>query len=715
MPFDVSPSDIFGPAPAQDMPRVGRVFLDFETFSKIDLRKTGVHLYAKDPSTEAMMLAYAINRDPVQQWNIWRGDPMPDDLKAVLEDDGMILSAWNAAFEIAIFRHVLGLTIPLERWRCTMVMAMSLSLPGKLEKAGMVMGLPEDKAKMSRGTALIRKFCVPRKPTKMLAHRRADEWTDPDDWKDFLLYNRQDIEAERSIYYRLRRWDMPAHEWRLWHIDQRINERGMPINMRAVREAIKLRNATVQADMARMKVLTGLDNPNSPKQLLPWLRARGYPYLDLKKGHVEQEGAAQDALADDPDGALLGHHPVMRKVLAMRLRTSKASVKKYDVLTAAVEGDGRLRGCFQFCGAGRTWRWAGRRLQPQNLPRPDREFEDEVPELVAALEHVGAEGMALLFSPEQVMKILVALIRPMVQAPRGTVLCDADLNAIENRVLGWLADDTLILQVFEQDRDPYIAFAVYMFNRTYEDLYHDYSVKKDKGPRTIAKPGVLGAGYMLGPGAERENTKTGEIEATGLLGYGRNMGVDLTPEMSEHSVKTFRRTFTGVVQFWDDLMEAVKRVIRTGQPEKVRHLRFDMSGPFLRMHLPSGRCLHYVRPRILPRKTPWGEVRPTVTYENLDKGQWKRVSTHPGKLAENATQAVARDLLAHGLVKAEEAGLETILHVHDQIVTLCAQQGAERDEELAVLIAGMTDRPAWADAKLPLAAAGGLTPVFLKD
>jgi len=708
--------------------------LDFETYSEVDLRDAGASRYARDPSTEVLMLAYGWAEGEIKQWVPAAAEPMPDDLREALHDPYVTLAAWNAPFEWNVMTHTLGIHVPVYRWLDVMALAFSLALPGKLETCGKVIGLPEDKQKDARGKALIRRFCQPRKPTKHMPWTRDTAKTRPEEWQEFLDYNIRDVEAERQIYHRLKRYQMPDHEWRLWHLDQKINNAGIPINIDAVNNAIRIAEDTMAKDMAEMRELTGLQNPNSNQQLLPWLREAGYQFLDLKKGHIERALEDEKNLAEEGVADMLGHHPDLVRVLELRLRVSKASVKKFWALAKATDDDGALRGCHQFAGAGRTWRWSGRRFQPQNLSKPSKGFEkwllDKAPkydlgtgEKLGGLERAKAAFGMLARDVENLpvaefqkkypdtMEALVAAVRPM-QAKAGEVLADADLSAIENVVLGWLARDDKILRVFRQGLDPYIDFATDMFGMTYDEIAAEVE-SGDKSKRTTAKPGVLGCGYMLGKGEPKENKQTGEIEATGLLGYSWNMGVMLTPEMSALSVETFRSKFKRVKAFWYEMEGAVKRVIRHGKPERVGYLYIDMKGPFMRIRLPSGRHLHYMRPKLVKRKMPWGKIKTQVTYQQMEMGQWRRVSTHPGKLVENVVQAVARDLLAHGMMLADEAGIDTRLHVHDQIVATAPEGRAEKVKDL--LIDLMTRLPDWADDKLPLKAAGHTTPIFVKD
>lgn len=698
--------------------------MDYETFSEVDITKAGGDVYARDPSTEILMCAYAFDEEPVKLWVPAEGQPIPSDFKSALTDKTVTKFAWNKPFEYQITKHVLGIDVPHNLWRDPMVLAMSCSFPGSLDKVGKIIGIEEDKQKLSRGKALIRKFCVPRKPTKNKPWVRDSLWTERDDWEEFKAYCVNDVEAERAIWHKLKAYDMPRHEWNYWVLDQLINQAGMPINQEYVDAACRIYDEAVTSYLAEMGNITGLDNPNSPKQILPWLQAQGYVFDDLLKGHVSRAiEMCEDTLKehfDDPQ--VQKEVGELKTVMELRQKSAAASVKKYYALQRATpREDGNLRNCFQFAGAQRTWRWAGRIFQPQNLPRADGVFAMQKGEnpwnysqrlykYCRQLCEMHAEDVSLIYGDPITM--LKSLIRSTVIAPEGYVIIDADLNAIENRVLGWMASDPLILRVFELNRDPYVDFATYMFGQDYDALFAEYKAG-DKTKRTTAKPGVLGCGYMLGAGEERENKKTGEIEATGLLGYAWNMGVKLTHEESQHSVDVFRKTFKEVKNFWYEIEKAALHCVRTGRPVDFRMLRFDIKGPFLRMRLPSGRHLHYYRPRVEPKRTPWGETRDNLTYEGLNTtGQWVRISTHPGKLTENADQAISRDLLAHGMRLAYKEGIDVRAHVHDQILGLAKEDEAE--EKLRILQECMGFGPDWASG-LPLASAGHICKVFLKD
>lgn len=676
---------------------------DFETFSEVDIKKVGGSRYARDPSTEVLMLTVEDSKGQVIQWVPAFGEEVPHRMLNLLLDPTTTKQAWNARFELDIFEHVLGYACPLEEWKCVMVMAASQALPMDLDTAGKVVGLPDELLKMAEGKRLIKKFSGPRKPTKHNPATRVYPADDPEDFRLYLTYNRQDVAAERGVLRRIRKWDMPEHEWHLWRIDQRINQAGIPVNRAMVENAIRIYNDVYADRIAKMKKVTGLDNPNSGQQLLPWLRERGYPWHDLKKGHVKRALDDAEALQFDED---------TEDVLRWRSEISRTSVKKYPALRAALDEDDRLRGCLQFCGAGRTWRWSGRRFQPQNLARPTPEYEHRIHYATDLVEHSFAWAIEQVHDTP--IDLLSSTIRSVVQAPPGWEFQDADLNAIENRVLGWVADCDKILDVFRAGRCPYLAFATYMFHQPYDVLHAEYK-GGNKVKRTIAKPAVLGAGYMLSGGKEKENKKTGEIERTGLWGYADSMGIAMTEQQANDSVVIFRETYVEVVELWWALDRAAREVIRTGGAQRVGRVLFDKSGPYLRIHLPSGRCLHYLRPKLIERPTPWGALRMQVSYEGKDQvtGKWTRITTHPGKITENVVQAIARDLLAHGIQLAHDVhGLRIVLHVHDQIVTMAG--ATESEETLEVLNACLETQPPWA-TDLPLASDGFTDTLFRKD
>lgn len=631
-----------------------------ETFCEESVTEIGADAYSRHPTFEVLMAAYTIDDGPMQQWIPVEGQPMPADLEDALRDPQCLKYAWNKTFEWSILENHLGIHTEHHEWRDPMVLAFTLSFPGKLEKVGPLVGLPMDKRKDARGKALIRKFCGLQKPNKThLKPWRVWPHMAPKEWEEFLEYNRQDVVAETAIWKRIKKYDMPAHEWENWFMDQEINQDGIPVNARLVQNAIEVYESLLADRFKRMREITGLKNPNSQKVILEWLKKNGYPYDDCQKGHIRR---ALDFFKEPPAAWSLdkqveyGKNKELKRVLELRLESAKSSPKKYATLFRHMDvRAGVIRNCFQFAGAGRTWRWSGRAWQAQNLSKPTKDLEKILPSVVRHLEFLDAEALELVY--EKPFDVLSSCVRPVVQAPDGFVFADVDLSAIENRVLGWMSNCHPILDVFKKGQDPYIAFATKLFHKSYEELWHEYKVLGNSLKRTISKPGVLGAGYRLGPGEQHENRKTGEMEATGLLGYAWNMGVrQFTKEDSVLSVDTFRRAYPEVVEFWYAVERAAKKCITTGRAVDCWPVVIDMAGPFMRMRLPSGRYLHYFRPRIKDAKTPWGEVRPTITYEGLnDKKIWGLITTHGGKLTENCWNSDTLILT--------ESGVKTIIEV----------------------------------------------------
>lgn len=697
--------------------------LDFETFCDQDLREVGADVYTRDPSAEVLMGAYQINGSEVRQWAEAEGEDPPSELLEALEDPEVEKWAWNSAFEMNVIRHIWKRPVDVTQWKDTMVLAQLCGFPGQLEKAGPALGLSADKLKIADGKKLMRIFSSPQKSRKKatMGQMVRTHWFDKiDRWEEYLEYNRGDVVTETEIKGILLPYDPGPEEWALWHLDQTINYRGLPINLDMVRNASQLYHESYELGFAYMQMLTGLDNPMSTQQLLPWLQANGYMFDDMLKGHVKQARAYFDQKPEHWDTDQWEEYCAnteLMEVLDLRLELSRTSIKKFDALLRATQpvGNGQhglLRFTLQFAGAPRTARWAGRLFQAQNLPRPEKAYEKNIEIHAANVARLDRESIELIYP--NTFNLLASTIRPAAQAPEGKLFIDADLNAIENRVLGWLARCEKILRVFKLGRDPYVDFATYLFHSDYDTLYAEYKAG-NSAKRTIAKPGVLGCGYMLSAGKVFENRKTGEIEATGLLGYAWDMGVKhFTLTDSELSVQTFRREFAEVKDYWYGIERAAKKAIRTGRRVPFDQIAFDMKGPFLRMELPSGRFLHYYKPRIEKRRAPWGDMKDTITYMGVDdRKQFVRLTTHPGKLTENADQAISRDLLAHGMMLAHRRyGLDIRLHVHDQIVALSDEDNAERD--LARLEECMGEQPKWAP-DLPLGSAGFTSKVFKKD
>ena len=474
--------------------------IDFETFSETDLTKVGSDVYSRDRSTEVLMAAVSLNDSEEEQWIPEEGQDMPRWLDEAMESPDVEKWAWNAPFEMNINRNCLGRPVDIRQWRCTMALAQMCGYPGQLEKAGPAVGLSMDKLKIADGKKLMRKFSMRKKSRKkasMGQMLRTYWYEDIESWEDYLEYNRGDVRAEKAIRKLVLPYGPPEHEWQLWELDQTINQRGLPINLDMVRNASSLYAESYAIGFRQMQELTHLSNPMSTQQLLPWLKGNGYPFDDLKKGHVKQARSYFDRKPDHWDEAQWQEfcwNFDLRDVLDQRLELSRSSIAKFDALLRATvpydDGQhGLLRYTLQFAGAQRTARWAGRIFQPQNLPRPEKKFEKEIEMHAANVATLDRESIELIYP--NTFDLLASTIRPAAQAPEGMMFIDADLNAIENRVLGWLSRCDKILRVFKENRDPYVDFATYLFHQTYEKLIAEYYAG-DGSKRTIAKPGVLG-------------------------------------------------------------------------------------------------------------------------------------------------------------------------------------------------------------------------------
>lgn len=676
--------------------------IDLETKSRIDLRNIGLDVYSRDPSTKVLMAAYRTRcrkrgMGDMKQWFPHLG-PMPNELEDNLLDERVRKIAFNAAFEIGMFNNCLGMNIDHRQWYCTMIMGLACSLPGKLEHLMKVL-LPHrpEFHKDPEGERLIRLFSYP--------NSKATHESHPADWVSYARYNRQDVVAETKAFDILLPYlrDYMEELFDDWHMDYEINQRGMPVDYALVDAANKMYKEVKHEYTERLRELTGLENPNSTAQIQPWLEHRGYPFASIKKDRVKI--AMRDFELDMED--------IAHKALTLRLESTKTSIKKFDKIKQSSVG-GRIRNLYQFLGASRTGRWGGRIVQWQNVPR----IIKEVAKMLDAARDFLLEGdrvnIELFFG--KALNVISSLIRTVVKAPEGRKLVVADLSAIELCVIAWLTDCKYWLKVLAEGKDPYKSFGVHLFNKAYEEL--------TKQERDDSKPAVLGAGYRMG-GGTLKGTYPDQYK-TGLWGYAENMGIRLSRDLSKRAVKIFRDLSPEIKQSWYDYENAAMHCIRTHESVTVGPITFDIMKPFLRVRLPSGRCLFYCRPRIemvtimvgddeTGEEVPW--TKETITFEQTDQKtkQWVRRSTHGGVLIENFVQAIARDILMFGMQNAERAGFETIGSVHDELIT-------EVDENdpflnLDYLIECMTSkkmRPVWAK-DIPIKAAGYESKFYKKD
>lgn len=683
-----------------------RLHLDYESRSVVDLIAAGLHAYARDRTTRVLMAAWAIDDEPVQLWLPHRSPKAPPILRDAMRDPAVEKWAWNVGFEAAITEHTLG--FKATNWRDTMVMALYASLPGSLALAGAALRLPAEDLKDPEGKRLIRLFSMPRKPTEVNPSLFNDWGSHPEDFDKFGRYCIRDVHTERTIYHKLEGIAPPASEWRLWELDQEINHRGVPVDLQFVEAAIEMANAERETLMRKLRQITGLANPKTQSAFLKWAQAHGYPYGDLRKATVER-AIREEAVPPD-----------LVQVMQMRGLVTKTSTAKFDSIIEKTKS-GRIYNMLQFYGASRTGRWGGRDPQPQNLPRPDGRIEGNEERVTEMVRNREIEAITDEFGA--VIPVVSSLVRSSFRARDGHRFFAADLNAIENRVLGWLFDCQSILDVFRQNRCPYLSFAVSMYKQPYEELLHEYKALKIKAKRQNAKPAVLGGGYMLGGGDEVEN-QNGDIVKTGLWGYAEAMGVKMTREEAHAAVRVFREAYPEVVQGWRNLKEAAFDCVRDRTTIRVGPVVFKGEKGLMRVRLPSGRVLHYLYPRIedvkrvfkntLPDGTVQFEPRwvPSLSYEGVDQKtkKWGRTHTHGGKLTENLVQAIARDVLAVGLMRAKRKGFDIVLHVHDEIV--CEVPNSSK-LTIGDLCEAMAAPISWAP-DLPLAAEGHISMIYKK-
>ena len=623
--------------------------IDIESYSSVDLKKCGLHKYAEAKDFQVLLFAYAFDDEPVRVVDLASGEPVPSEVLDALFDPAVIKTAWNAAFETVCLGRYFGRTLDVTQWRCSMVHALYLGLPGALADAGRVVGLSEEQQKMSAGWSLIRYFCIPCKPTRTNGGRSRNlPHHDPAKWDLFKAYCQRDVETEREIALRLSRFPVPDIEWRLWHLDQEMNNTGFLVERRLVEHAVLCDGIVRQQLLGEATRLTGLSNPNSREQLLHWLQEEedDASISDLKKKTVP-------VLLKNTDS------DVVRRVLELRQELAKTSVTKFQAIERSVCADGRLRGLLQFYGANRTGRWAGRLVQVQNLRSPSLRDLDLARNLVIEGEF---DTLEHLFG--NVPDTLSQLIRTAFVAPPGHRLIVVDFSAIEARVVAWLAWCQWRLDVFATHGKIYEASAEQMFKLP------PGSVTKKSPYRQRGKVAELALGYGGG--------------ANALVNMGA-IDMGLAEDELEPIKVAWREANPEVCRLWYALEEAAIQAVGNKGERTVPiaggrgKVRFIYQSGFLFMELPSGRRLAYVKPRIEPedlvRKAPDGGTyvvarAGALTYEGTDQKtkRWTRISTWGGKLLENLTQAIARDCLRESMLAIEAAGYRQITTVHDEIV-----------------------------------------------
>ena len=655
--------------------------IDIETFSSADLSKCGVYKYAEAPDFEILLFGYSADGAPVQVVDLATGETIPDEVVAALTDDTVIKWAFNAQFErICLSRWLrdhgsfdnTGYSIPEDTlgdylnptsWHCTMIWSAYMGLPLSLEGVGAVLGL--DKQKLAEGKDLIRYFCQPCAPTKSNGGRTRNRPEDaPEKWTAFKRYNVRDVEVEMSIQAKLAKFPVPESVWEEYHIDQEINDRGVALDMDLVHQAIEMDTRSRQELLAGMKRLTALENPNSVQQMKQWLSENGLELDSLGKK------AVSEAIKTAP--------PDQREVLLLRQQLAKSSVKKYQAMEKAVCADGRARGMFQFYGANRTGRWAGRIIQMQNLP------QNHLPDLTEARSLVrngDFEAVQMLY--EDVPDTLSQLIRTAFVPKSGYKFIVADFSAIEARVLAWFAGEQWRQDVFANGGDIYCASASQMFK---------VPVEKHGINGHLRQKGKI-AELALGYGGS-----VGALKAMGALEMG------LSEEELPPLVNAWRTSNPNIVRFWWDVDRAAMNAVQKHIDEDVAGITFAYRSGMMFITLPSGRKLTYVKPKIGQNQFG-GDC---ITYEGIGSTKkWERLETYGPKLVENIVQATARDILCYAMRTLQHCFIT--MHIHDELVI-----EASPEVSLDAICEQMGRTPPWAKG-LKLRADGYETDFYKKD
>lgn len=666
--------------------------IDLETYSTISIGAAGSYRYILDPSFEILLFAYSLDGMPVEVIDVASGQVIPLWLKNALKNPLYIKHAYNAAFEWFALSKYLG-WLPPDQWRDTMLHALYCGYPASLDAAGRAMGLPEDKKKLTTGKALIRYFCVPCKPSNANGNRTRNlPRHDPAKWALFKEYNGQDVVTEMEIDHRLSAFPVPAFVQKQWEIDLMMNARGVAADMEMVSGALVI-GATVKSQlMAEARQLSGLDNPNSIKQLARWLTEA--TDSDAEITSVTKETVATMLKQPQPAN--------VQRMLEIRQELGKTSTKKYDALETCIADDGRVRGLLQFYGANRTGRWAGRLVQVQNLPRT---YTHPLPPARQLVKDRNIDGLRLMYG--SINDTLSQLIRTAFVATPGNVLIDADFSAIEARVISWLAGQEWRLEVFRTHGKIYEASASQMFHVPIEKIKKG---NPEYALRQRGKVAELALGYQGGVSAMRR------------MDTGHNLD-DLSDDEVKGIVNRWRETNSMVRDLWNIVDSAAVTVITNGGALTIRSETTDavitlaceldvITGTrYMTILLPSGRKLYYPSPEIGVNR--WGN--PSVSYmgQNQTTKRWERVETYGGKLVENIVQAIARDCLAIAIENLEAQGLHVVFHIHDEVV-IDTPAWADEDTMLETVTKIMTKPIPWAQM-LPLNADGWVDKYFKKD
>lgn len=627
--------------------------IDIETYSSCDLTKSGVYRYAESDDFEVLLFGYAVDGGEVQVVDIASGEKIPSEIIAALTDESVKKFAFNAQFERVCLSRFLGYPkgeyLSPDSWYCTMVWSATLGLPLSLEKVGAVLGLEEQK--LTVGKDLIRYFCKPCEPTATNGGRtRNKPQHAPDKWSLFKAYNKRDVEAEMAIQRKVSAFPVLVEEWENYHLDQRINDLGIALDMDFVDHAISCDEVSSKRAEEKAKSLSGIENPNSPAQLKAWLIEQGQCVESLSKAEVAR-------LLKDASGNV-------EEILRLRQELAKSSVKKYLAMKSVVCADGRARGLIQFYGANRTGRYSGRLIQVQNLP------QNHLSDLESARQAVKVEDISGIERQYgNVSNVLSELIRTAFVPKPGNRFIVADYSAIEARVIAWFAKEDWRIKVFEEGGDIYCASASQMF----------------KVP--VVKNGVNGHLRQKGKIAELALGYGGSVGALKAMGA---TAMGIPEEELKPLVNAWRNSNPHITKFWWAVDRATKYTVSTKRPYECYGLKFSYEKGIFFIQLPSGRRLAYVRPRLGVNN--YGSE--CVTYEGLGgTKKWERIESYGPKFVENIVQATARDILAGAIKRLWYKGYRITMHVHDEVV-LEVQSGESSVEEVSRI---MGETPEWAD------------------
>ena len=663
------------------MAEITSLEIDIESFSSVDLKKCGVYKYAESPDFEILLFGVSVDGGEATVYDLASGDTVPEEIIRALSDDSVIKWAYNASFErvcLSVWlrrnypQHFSSYSIEEDTvrnyldpssWRCSLVWGAYMGLPLSLEGIGKVLKL--ENQKMAEGKALIRYFCVPCKPTKANGGRTRNlPEHDPVKWSTFIAYNKRDVETEMAIQQKLSKFPVPDFLWEEYHLDQEINDRGIQLDMALVEQAIAIDERSREELSAKMRQLTALENPNSVQQMKEWLTKHGLEVDSLDKK------AVKELLKTAP--------PELAEVLELRRQLAKSSVKKYQAMQNAVCTDGRARGMFQFYGANRSGRWAGRLIQLQNLPQNHMAHLEDARSLVRSGNY---SMLSALY--DSVPEVLSELIRTAFVPRNGYKFIVSDFSAIEARVLSFLAGESWRLKVFAENGDIYCASASAMFH---------VPVEKHGQNAHLRQKGKI-AELALGYGGS-----VGALKSMGALEMG------LSEEELQPLVDAWRTSNPNIVQLWWDVDNAVKTAVRQRLDTETHGIRFRYRSGMLFIILPSGRQLCYVKPKMGTNKFG-GD---SVTYEGVGSTKkWERLDSYGPKFVENIVQAISRDILMYAIRMLSHCFI--VGHVHDELIIECGM-----DVSLDAVCDQMGRTPPWIEG-LNLRADGYETMFYKKD